>query len=304
MTNITEFWVKKEKIADDYGRFTISPLVGGFGYTVGNSLRRVLLGAMPGAAVTKIKIDGVSHAFATMKGVKEDVLDIITNIKQIRLISKSDDQVKGKINKVGPGTVRASDISFPAGVEVLNKDLVLANLADRKTKFRAELTVEKGQGYSLASDHKVDKMGVIAVDAIFSPVIKANFTVNPVRSGKISSLDEVVFEIWTDKTARAEDLIAQAAEILVGVFSQIASPKGIMPDKAPAEKKSGQPDVMVDELDIPLRLVNALKKAGFKKISDFEGVSRKKIMSAKNVGEKSVLELEKVLREKDVSLEN
>jgi len=303
MTDITEFWIKKEEVSDGYGRFTISPLAGGFGYTVGNSLRRVLLGAMPGAAVTKIKIDGVSHAFATIKGVKEDVLDIITSIKQIRLVSKSDDPVKGKIEKTGPGPVTAGDISFPAGVKVANKDLVLANLTDKKTKFKAELTAEKGQGYSLADDHKVDKMKVISVDAIFSPVVKANFTVSPVRSGKTSSSDEVVFEIWTDKTVDPEVLIVQAAQILVSVFSQIVKPNNVKPKKKAAEKKNSELEVVVDELDIPLRLANALKKAGFKKVSDFQGVSRKKIMNAKNVGEKSVIELEKELKSRGVSLE-
>jgi DNA-directed RNA polymerase subunit alpha len=302
MTDITEFWIKKEEVSDGYGRFVISPLAGGFGYTVGNSLRRVLLGAMPGSAVTKIKIDGVSHAFATIKGVKEDVLDIITSIKQIRFISKSNDPVKGKIDKTGPGLVTAGDISFPAGVKVVNKDLVLANLTD-KTKFKAELTVEKGQGYSLADDHKVDKMKIISVDAIFSPVVKANFTVSPVRSGKTSSLDEVVFEIWTDRTVDPEVLIGQAAEILVSVFSQIVKPSNSKPKKKIVEKKNSELEVVVDELDIPLRLANALKKAGFKKVSDFQGVSRKKITKAKNVGEKSVTELEKVLNSKGVFLE-
>lgn len=304
MTDTTEFWIKKEKVSDDYGRFIISPLAGGFGYTIGNSLRRVLLGAMPGSAVTKIKIDGVSHAFATINGVKEDVLEIITNIKQIRLVSKSEKPVKGKIEKTGPGSVTAGDISFPSSVKVVNKDLVLANLSDKKTKFKVDLTVENGQGYSLADDHKVDKMRVIAVDAIFSPVIKANFTVNPVRAGKTSTLDEVVFEVWTDKTVSPSDLIEQAAEILVGVFAQIAKPSHAKPKKKAVEKKNGELEVVVDELDIPLRLANALKKSGYKKVSDFQRVSRKKIMNTKNVGEKSVVELEKVLKDKGVFLED
>ncbi len=304
MTDITEFWIKKEKVSDGYGRFVISPLAGGFGYTVGNSLRRVLLGAMPGAAVTTIKIDGVSHAFATIKGVKEDVLEIITNVKQIRITSKAEKPVKGKIEKTGPGSVTAGDISFPAGVEVTNKDLVLANLADKKTKFKAELIVEKGQGYSLAEDHKVDKMRVISVDAIFSPVVKASFVVNPIRAGKTSNLDEVVFEVWTDKTVNPGDLVEQAAEILVGVFAQIAKPNHVKPKKKAVEKKNGELEVVVDELDIPLRLANALRKAGYKKVSDFQGVSRKKVMDANNVGEKSVTELEKVLKDKGVTLED
>ncbi len=304
MTDITEFWIKKDKVSEGYGRFIISPLAGGFGYTVGNSLRRVLLGAMPGAAVTKIKIDGVSHAFATITGVKEDVLEIITNVKQIRLTSKTEKPVKGKIEKTGPGPVKAGDISFPAGVKVVNKDLVLANLSDKKTKFKVDLTVESGQGYSLADDHKVDKMRVIAVDAIFSPVIKANFIVKPVRTGKTSSSDEVIFEVWTDKTINPGDLIEQAAEILVGVFSQVAKPNHVKPKKKAVEKKNSELEVVVDELDIPLRLANALRKSGYKKVSDFQGVSRKKIMNTKNVGEKSVVELEKVLKDKGVSLED
>jgi len=302
MTNSFEFWVKREKKMKDYGKFIISPLPSGFGHTVGNSLRRVLLGAMPGAAVTQVKIEGAEHIFATMKGVKEDVIDIIMNMKQIRVLYEKDKPTKAKIEKVGSGPVLASDIIAPPGVEIVNKDLVLANLADKKTKFKAEITIERGEGFSLAEEHKIGKMKVIPVDAIFSPVIKANYTVKPVRVGKQINLDELTVEIWSDGTQTPENLLKGAAKVLVGTFNQVANPRNGKPKEGKEEKIKNEPDLLIDELDLPLRLVNALKRAGFKSVSDFSGRNRKDIATAKNIGEKSLVQLEKILKDKGIVL--
>lgn len=304
MKSSIEFGIKKEKQTDNYGRFVISPLPRGFGHTVGNALRRVLLGAMPGAAITQIKVTGANHPFAVLKGVREDLIDIIMKVKQIRIVSQQEKPVKGKIDKTGPGEVRAGEIKFPPGVKVVNPELVLAHLADKKTRFKAEFTVEKGEGYSLAEDHKTDKIGLISVDAIFSPVIKATFSVVPVRVGKKTDQDQLILEVWTDKTALPEEVVKKASMILVDVFGRIVQFEA--PKVTSKKKKSTNPslDLLIDELELPLRLVNALKRAGYKKVADFKGVRREELAGVKNVGEKSLVQLEAVLKKKGVVLED
>jgi DNA-directed RNA polymerase subunit alpha len=300
-----EFGVKKDKIKADYGRFVISPLPAGFGVTVGNALRRVLLGAMPGTAITQVKVEGANHPFATLRGVKEDLIDILLRIKQIRIKSSSEKPVKGKIEKRGPGEVIAGDIKFPPGVKVQNPKLVLATLADKKSKFAAEFTVEKGSGYSLAEDHKTGRMGLIPVDAIFSPVVKANYGVKATRLGKKSNFDELVLEIWTDKSASPQEVLKTASQVLSDVFSNIVRLKAHSANKNVREKEINHDlDLLVEELDLPLRLVNALKKAGYKKVKNFIGVKRSEIRGIKNVGDKSIGDLEKILRQKGISLED
>jgi len=303
MTKLKNFWIKKDRQTKNYGRFLISPLPGGFGHTIGNSLRRVLLGAIPGAAITQIKVTGADHPFASLTGVKEDLIDIIMNVKQINIAYDKDKPVKGKLEKSGPGPVTAGDIKFAPGVKVVNPDLVLANVANKKTKLKIEFTVEKGEGYSLAEDHKTDKRKLISIDAIFSPVVKANFAVSPVRVGKKSDYDRIAFEIWTNGTIKPDKLLKQAGEILVDAFSQVAKPKTKKPSKKLVVETNHDLDLLIDELDLPLRLVNALKRAGYNKVADFSGVKREKIIKTKNVGDKSLVQLEEVLAKKGVVLE-
>jgi len=298
-----KFWVKKQKEKSDYGQFVISPLPRGFGHTLGNALRRVLLSYMPGAAITQIKVKGANHPFATLKGVKEDLIDIIMNIKQIRVSYDKDKPIRLYLEKRGPGLVKAGDIQTVAGVEIKNPDLVIANLSDRKTKLEIVFTVERGIGYSLAEEHKTGKMSYVAVDAIFSPVIQANYKVKEIRVGKKKNMNRLTVEIWVDKTISPSAAFNQAAEILVHAFTLVANPLEKKKVKVKKEKNNSNLFLYLEELDLPIRLVNALKRAGFKKLSDFEDKSKTDVLSVKNVGEKSAKLLIETLKEKGVELE-
>jgi len=297
-----KFWVKKEKETADYGRFVISPLPQGFGHTLGNALRRVLLGYMPGAAITRIKVKGANHPFALLKGVKEDLIDVIMNIKQIRISYEGEKAVKLHLEKKGPGEVRAQDIKLAPGVKIGNPDLVIAHLADKKSTLKIDFTVERGIGYSLADDHKTEKMSTIAVDAIFSPVTRANYEVSDIRVGKQKNMNELVVEIWTDSTISPSAALKQAAEILVHSFSLIVNPVKKKEGATKTEKRNSNLGLWLEELDLPIRLINALKKAGFKKLADFEGKKKADLLKVKNVGEKSFQLLLAALKKRGVHL--
>lgn len=299
------FTVSTEKEKKDWGKFVISPLPAGFGNTVGNSLRRVLLGALPGAAAIQMKVAGATHIFTTLKGVKEDLVEIMLNVKQIRFSYQGDKPITLKLEKKGPGEVRAGDIQLQPGVKIANPDLVLATLADSKTKFKMELTVARGVGYAPAEEHKSDKLGVIGIDAVFTPVKKVSYRVESVRKGRKTSLDKLVLEVWTDGSITPKEAVKEAAEILVEVFKQIVNPKvGKLEEEAkPEENNNDDLDLLVEEIDeIPLRLANALKRAGYKKVKDLVEAGPKKILKARNVGEKSVQHLVKVLKKRGIEI--
>ena len=300
----SQFLVNKEKESDTKGIFVIEPLFGGLGYSLGNSLRRTLLSALPGFAVTSIKVKGARHLFASIKGVKEDLIEIVLSIKKIRVKSVKEESFTMKLDKNGPGEIKASDIDLPAGVEIINKDLVLANLSDKKSNLSIEFTVDYGIGYSLADEHKEEKMGVISVDAIFNPVNRVIFSVEPTRVGKKTNFDKLRLEIETDSTVKPGDALERASKILCEAFNQVASPKAVsLPGRKEEEpEKDENEEIMIDELSLPLRLINALKKANYKKLSDFEGVELDKILIIKNVVKKSVEELVDVLKSRGISI--
>jgi DNA-directed RNA polymerase subunit alpha len=300
----SQFLVNKEKETDTKGIFVIEPLFGGLGYSLGNSLRRTLLSALPGFAVTNITVKGARHLFASIKGVKEDLIEIVLNIKKIRIKSVKEESFTMKLDKNGPGEIKASDIDLPAGVEIINKDLVLANLSDKKSNLNIEFTVDHGVGYSLADEHKEEKMGVISVDAIFNPVSRVIFSVVPTRVGKKTNFDKLRLEIETDSTIKPGEALERASKILCEAFNQVASPKAVsLPGRKEEEpEKDENEEIMIDELSLPLRLINALKKANYKKLSDFEGVELDKILSIKNVGKKSVEELVDVLESRGINI--
>ncbi len=305
MTDFTQFTIVKEKGTPNQGTFSIGPLFQGFGYTLGNSLRRTLLSSLSGWAVTQIKVTGAKHLFASLKGVKEDVLEIVLNVKQLRIQAQKKGSFSMELDKKGPGAVLAKDIKVPAGVKIVNKDLVLAHLADKQTRLKIKFTVEYGVGYSLAKEHKLDKMGVIAVDALYSPVVRVGYRVESVRVGRKSNFDQLLLEVETDGTVTPEEAVKQAAAILRDVFAKIYDAK---PGKKAAKKaaktvaKKEDDDLLVDEFDLPARLVNALKKAGYRKLSDFQGADKKALESIKNVGDKSLQELIKFLEKKGVEV--
>ncbi|MBI2622902.1 MAG: DNA-directed RNA polymerase subunit alpha, partial [Candidatus Levybacteria bacterium] len=238
------FKIKEEKASEDYGKFVIEPLETGFGHTLGNALRRVLLTSIPGAAVTSVKIAGIKHKFSTIPGLKENIVDLLLNIKllNIRLLdSKTSALVNLSVK--GGKEVTAKDLELPDGVAVTNKDQYIAYLSDKKAKLEMELTVEKGFGYSLSDERKVSTLGVIPTDAIFTPVRRVNYEVSPTRVGRQTNLDRLVLHIWTNGTVGPKEALEEAAKILASYFLQIYEPKAGLPSEGVAISPSISEDV-------------------------------------------------------------
>ena len=295
------FQIKKEKEDKNKGVFVIEPLEQGYGHTLGNALRRVLLTSMPGAAVTFVKIAGVRHQFTTLKGLKEDVVELILNIKKVRVKYQGKNPVKVKLEATGPGEIKAKKIKTPAGVEIANPELVIANLADKKSKLSVEMTIESGLGYSPFEERKSDVLGVIPVDASFSPVIRANYQVEATRVGRLTNYDRLVLELETDGTIAPLEAVKGAAKILVAYFKQVVEPK--VPKKKIEEQPAISHEVLrltVQELNLPTRIVNALENADYKTVADLIAVDKKEIAKVRNLGGKSLKIIEIALKEKEV----
>ncbi len=290
----TQVAVKPEKQTLELGIFAIGPLPKGFGHTLGNTLRRVLLSSLKGAAISQIKFEGVPHQFSTIPGVKEDVVDLILNLKQVRLKIEGDQPVALSISKKGPGGVTAGDIEAPAGVEVANPDLHLATLADKKAKLEAELVAEPGRGYA-PSEERETKIGVIPLDCVFSPVLNVAYKVEPTRVGQVSDYDKLTIEITTDKTIKPLDALVEANKILTSFFGRISlGDKAKEPPKVAKVKTVGK--IGIEELDIPLRILNSLKKADISSANELAEKSPEEILKIKNIGEKALKEIEKALK--------
>jgi len=298
------FKIKTESQTEDYGKFIIEPLDEGYGQTLGNTLRRVLLSSLPGAAVTTIKIDGVKHQFSMIPGLKEDVVEFILNVKKIRFRLTNDEPGEATLSVHGPGTITAGDLKLSAGIEVVNSDFYLGTLADNKSKLDAELTIEPGFGYLPAEEQKTANIGIIPVDAIFSPVTRVNYKVEATRVGKMTNLDRLIIEIWTDGTIDALVALKQAAKIIVSYFLQIYEPKAV-PTEGVVVTPAISDEILkmtTEELDLPTRIANALKNGGIETVGQLLGTPRKDLMKIKNLGGKSILIIEDKLREKSVAL--
>lgn len=301
------FKVKEETITQDYGEFIIEPLEPGYGHTIGNALRRVLLSSIPGAAVTSIKIAGVKHKFSTLPGIKENILDLLLNIKGINfrlLDGKASATVH--LSAKGQGEITAGDLEITDGVEVINKEHHIGSLADKKAKLEMDLTIEKGYGYSLADERKVTTLGVIPTDAIFSPVRRVNYTVSATRVGRQTNLDKLVLQIWTNGSITPRDALTEAAKVMSSYFLQIYEPKAAsVPSEGVAISPSISEDLLkltVDELDLPTRIYNSLRNGGIETIGQLLGTSRKDLMTMRNMGGKSISIIEEKLRGKGISL--
>lgn len=283
------FKIKKIEEKIDYGRFIIEPLEQGYGQTLGNALRRVLLSSLQGAAIVEAKIDGVKHRFSTIKGVKEDVVDILLNFKQIRIKFTGKDKEKLTFNKKGPGKFEASDIKAPASVKIINLKQKIATLADKKTRIKGELIVKQGYGYSLAEERKAESLGIIPLDAIFSPVTRVNYRVEATRVGRRTDLDKLILEIWTDGTIKPKKSLEKAAAILVSYFKQVVKPVTVEEPKEEIKEENNEVlKLTVEELGLATRVVNALRKAGFKTVADLVKSSKGEIFKVKNLGTKSL----------------
>lgn len=297
------FQIKKEKETNDFGYFVIEPLERGFGHTLGTALRRVLLSSLPGAAITQVKIAGVKHKFSTLEGLKEDIIEFILNLKQIKISYDGKKPAKLTLDKTGPGEVKAGDIKTPAKVEIINKDLVLGNLATKKNRLKAEMIVESGLGYVPAEERKTEKLGEIPVDAIFSPVRHVNYRVEATRVGRRTDLDRLVLEIGTDGSLKPSKALKQAGQILVDYFQRI-----VVPRKAPKKEKEvvavSDPilKLTVEELDLPTRISNALRKGGYGTVGDLIKASEADLAKVKNLGEKSIKIVKAALSQKGVDL--
>lgn len=282
-----------------YGKFVVEPLERGFGTTLGNSLRRVLLSSLPGVAVTSIKIDGVVHEFSTIEGVKEDVTEIVLNVKGITAKLYSDTPKTVRIEASGEGEVTAGSIQQDAEIEVLNPDWHIATLADG-AKLIMELVFDKGRGYVPAERNKQAaeqaSLNALPVDSIYTPVLKVNYTVENTRVGQITDYDKLTLEVWTDGTISAKEAVSLAARIMTEhlslfvTLSQEAMDAEIMVEKDDKGKEKAL-EMTIEELDLSVRSFNCLKRAGINTVEDLINKSEDEMMKVRNLGRKSLEEV-------------
>jgi DNA-directed RNA polymerase subunit alpha len=315
-TSLMDFQIPRivhEEINENRGVFVIEPLDRGFGYTFGNSLRRVLLSSLEGAAVTAVKIEGVSHEFTTLPGVREDVTDIILNLKNlIVLLHGESPEIEVHIAKKGAGPVTAADIQAPADLEILNPDLELANLND-KGKLEMTLTIGKGRGYVPAELNRGPEttIGVIPIDSIFSPVRRVSYDVEAARVGQRTDYDKLRLDVTTDGSIEPRDAIGQAAEILIrqlAIFTDLENiddfRAGGSEDAAP-EPSSGagaMENFPIEELELGVRSYNCLKRVGIETIGDLVSKSENELAAIPNFGKKSIEEVKETLATQGLSL--
>ncbi|NLL19271.1 MAG: DNA-directed RNA polymerase subunit alpha [Clostridia bacterium] len=291
-----------------YGKFVVEPLERGYGITLGNSLRRILLSSLPGAAITSVKIDGVLHEFSTIPGVLEDTTDIVLNLKSLAVKLHTDESKVIRIDAEGEGEVTAADIICDAEVEILNPDLKIATL-DRDGKLRAELVVEKGRGYRPADKNKKDEhiIGVIPIDSLFTPVLKVNYAIEDTRVGQDMDYDRLTLEVWTDGSIAPDEAISSSAKILndhlklfMGLTEKI-SDEVTMVEKE-EEKKDKILEMTIEELDLSVRSYNCLKRAGINTVEELIQRTEEDMMKVRNLGKKSLEEVVTKLGELNLSL--
>lgn len=301
--------LKEEKTTDNSAQFTVEPLYPGYGMTLGNSIRRVLLSSLAGSAITAVKIEGVSHEFSTISGVREDIIEIILNLKQVRFRNPNEEPTTLTLKKVG-GVVTAGDITSVNGVEVVNPKLVLANLDNAKSKFEMEIIVEQGRGYVPVESQSGEKLpiGMIAIDAIYTPIRRVRYNVQNTRVGQMTNLDKLVLEVETDGTITPREAVMQAAEVLVGHFQVLAGHDvvsvgsgGIMTASERAEADMAQ--IGVDEVNFSPRTANALMNNDIKTIKDLMDLSPADLKELKGFGAKAQEEVIDKLAELGVSQE-
>ena len=301
MIEIEKPKISLQEVSDDknYGKFVVEPLERGFGNTLGNSLRRILLSSLPGVAPRSIKIDGVMHEFSTIPGVKEDVTAIVLNIKEILAKLHCDEDKVVRIDAEGPCKVTAGMIIHDSEVEIINPDHHIATLGEG-AKLSMDITLSKGRGYVSAERHKADgddnSIGVLPVDSIFTPVNKVNYTVENTRVGQITDFDKLSLEVWTNGVVTAEEAVSLAAKILIehlSLFvelSEVAEKTSLMVEKK-AEPSAQKLDVTIDDLELSVRSYNCLKRAGINTVSDLTSRSEDDMMKVRNLGRKSLDEV-------------
>jgi DNA-directed RNA polymerase subunit alpha len=302
----TPFTVKEIVNADGYGEFVIEPLEPGYGYTMGNALRRVLYTSIPGAAVTALKISGVKHKFSTVDGLKENVIDLLLNIKELNLkLADGRDSATIKLSAKGPMELTGANFEETDGVEVINKDHYIGSLSGKTAKIDMELTVERGLGYSLAEDGKASTVGVIQSDAIFSPIRRVTYTVEATRVGQRTDLDKLTMKIWTNGTVDPKDALERSSRLLANSFLQVYEPQTEQVSEEAVAPVSNIPSAVakmtIDELDLPTRIYNSLRNGGIETVEQLLQTPRKDLISMRNMGGKSISVIEEKLQEKGIS---
>ena len=302
--------IEAVEISEDatFGKFVVEPLERGYGTTLGNSLRRILLSSLPGAAVTSVQIDGALHEFSTIDGVVEDVTTIILNLKKLALKIYSDDVKTLEIDAQGEGVVTAGDLTYDSDVEVLNPELEIATL-NSSGKLYMKLTAERGRGYRTAEENKQDNqpIGVIPVDSIFTPVSRVSYQVENTRVGQITDYDKLTFDVWTNGSIRPEEAVSLGAKILtehLNIFVGLtddAQKAEIMVEKEEDQKEKVL-EMTIEELDLSVRSYNCLKRAGINTVQELTTKTEEDMMKVRNLGRKSLDEVKSKLAELDLSL--
>lgn len=306
--------------APNYGRFAIGPLEGGYGVTLGNALRRILLSSLPGSAVTSIRIQNVYHEFSCLPSIREDVTQIVINVKNIRLRSYSDRSVRLQLSKQGPGEVRAGDIELPANVELVNPELVLATVDSADASLEMELTVERGRGYASSDARDGLPIGTIPVDAIFTPIPKVNYIVEPasaelltdigedaptIEQSDLEGREQLVLEIWTDGTIDPGEALSLSAQylaqhsVLIANFNRVIAAQ-VGRDLTSSAIPAHLFDMAIDELNLSMRTYNCLKRSGVTKVGQVLRMDRKDLLGLRNFGQKSLVELYESLSSRDL----
>ena len=296
------------EISEDkkYGKFVVEPLERGYGITLGNSLRRIMLSSLPGAAVTHVKIEGVQHEFSSVPGVKEDVTEIIMNIKSLAIKNHSEsNEVKTAIIDVtGEGIVKAGDIQFDSDIEILNPDITIATLCGKDAKLFMELSINKGRGYISADKNKHEDLtiGVLAVDSIYTPVERVNMTVENTRVGQVTDYDKLTLDIWTDGTLVPDEAVSLAAKVLsehLNLFIDLSESAKVA--EVMVEKEDGESEkileMSIDELELSVRSYNCLKRAGINTVQELINKTPEDMMKVRNLGRKSLEEVQNKIKE-------
>lgn len=297
------FKIKTEEELENFAKVTVEPLEAGFGHTLGNSLRRVLLTSLPGAAVVSVKIDGVSHRFSVIDGVLEDVIEILLNIKKIRLNVHSATGIKLILKASGKGEVKAKDLVVVGDGEIANPEQHIATLTDGKSKLNIEMEAEQGKGYSTSDERKTNEIGAISVDALFSPVVSVNYSVEPTRVGRKTDFDKLILDVTTDGTITPLEAVNIAARILSDAFHAIFEPTLEEEVEEVGSKVSEETlKLTIEELDLPVRITNALKAIEINTIEDLINTPKQQLLKAKNLGTKSLRLISEKLVERGLTL--
>ncbi|MDQ7038792.1 MAG: DNA-directed RNA polymerase subunit alpha [Aquificota bacterium] len=297
------YWEVKER---DRGVFVCEPLERGYGTTIGNALRRVLLSSISGTAVTAVKIYGVYHEFSALDGIAEDVVEIIANIKGIRFNLKDSDVEVLYLKKKGEGEVRAGDINLPPNVEIANPDRLICTITDPKTEFNAEIKIERGKGYVLAEEMEaIGETGWILVDADFSPVKLVSYRIEPTRVGEKTDYEKLIMEIKTDGTKTPEEAVKEAVGILkkhLSLLEHISYEVPTLEEPVPIDELSEKLTLSIEELDISQRALNSLKRMGITTIGDLVQMTEEELKSTKNIGRKALAEIKEALKQMGLQL--